>query len=148
METPDTWWLWFLSGVIAISAMVLPGLSGAFMLVLLGKYKGLLSAVTNQDFVTLLLVIAGAAVGIVSLAQLLGWLFKRYHDVTVAFLVGMLIGSLRKIWPWKDPLDSVKNVLPSSFTWEVVLAIVLLVAGFALVTGLNLWASRREERAD
>jgi len=144
METPNTWWFWFLSGVIAISAMVLPGISGAFILVLLGKYKGLLSAVTNQDFFTLFLVVAGAGVGIVSVAQVLGWLFKRYHDMTVAFLAGMLIGSLRKVWPWKESLDSVQNVLPSSFTWEVVLAVVLLVAGFALISGLNLWAARRE----
>ena len=144
IETPNTWWFWFLSGVIAISAMVLPGVSGAFILVLLGKYKGLLSAVTNQDFVTLFLVVAGAGVGIVSVAQVLGWLFKRYHDTTVAFLAGMLIGSLRKVWPWKESLDSVKNVLPPSFTWGVVLAVLLLVAGFALISGLNLWAARRE----
>ncbi len=155
-ETPDTWWFWFLSGMIAICAMVLPGISGSFILVLLGKYQDLLAAVTNQDFLTLFFVVAGAGIGIVTFAQILTWLFKRYHDVTVAVLTGMLLGSLRKIWPWKEtvatmldrhgeqiPLRQV-NVLPSAWTWEIAAILLLAAIGFVLIVGLTTWASRRE----
>jgi putative membrane protein len=155
-ETPDTWWFWFLSGMVAICAMVLPGVSGAFILVLLGKYQDLLSAVTNREFVTLFLVIAGAGVGIVTFAQVLSWLFKRYHDATVGFLSGMLLGSLRKVWPWKETVETMLdrhgeaipvkqvNVLPAVWTWEVMGVILLALLGFALIVGLNVWAARRK----
>jgi putative membrane protein len=157
VQTPNTWWFLFLSGALAISAMVLPGISGAFILVLLGKYQYLLSAVTNRDIVPLLWVIAGAGVGIVTFAQVLGWLFKRYHDTTVAILMGMLIGSLRKIWPWKETLETMidrhgqevpialRNVLPAALTGRVVAAILLAILGLVLIWGLHTWAIRREQ---
>jgi putative membrane protein len=156
VQTPNTWWFLFVSGAMAISAMVLPGVSGAFILVLLGKYQFLLSAVTNRDIVPLLWVIAGAAVGIVTFAQVLGWLFKRYHDMTVALLMGMLIGSLRKIWPWKETIEFVldrhgkqmpiaqRNILPATLTGEVIGAVSLAILGFALIWTLTTWAARRE----
>jgi putative membrane protein len=159
-ETPDVWWFWFLSGMIAICAMVLPGVSGAFILVLLGKYQDLLSAVTNQEYLTLFLVVAGAGVGIVTFAQVLSWLFKRYHDATVAFLTGMLLGSLRKVWPWKETVEFVldrhgeqipvkqNNVLPSAWTWEVTMVLLLAILGFSLITGLSVWAARRKRDAE
>jgi putative membrane protein len=145
VETPETWWFFFLSGAVVISAMVLPGFSGSFVLVLLGKYERLLSAVTDVEVLILFWVIAGAAVGIVTVAQLLSWLFKRYHDGTVAVLAGMLIGSLRKIWPWRETLASgfEKNVLPE-FSGQVVLTILLALFGFALIIGLTMWAAQRE----
>ena len=157
LETPDTWWFFLLCGTIAICAMVLPGFSGSFILVLLGKYERILSAVTSYDFLTLFLVAAGAAVGIVSVAQLLSWLFKRYHDVTVAVLTGMLLGSLRKVWPWKETLVTMldrhgqeipvrqANILPAAWTWGVTGAILLALLGFALIFGLSVWAARKEE---
>jgi putative membrane protein len=157
VQTPDTWWFWFLSGAIAICGMVLPGMSGSFILLLLGKYEPLLAAVTGYDFLTLFLVIAGAGVGLLTFAQILGWLLKRYHDTTIAFLMGMLLGSLRKIWPWKETLESIFdrhgqeipirqiNVLPDAFTWEVVLATALAIGGLALILSLNAWAARREQ---
>jgi putative membrane protein len=158
VQTPNTWWFYFLSGALAISGMVLPGISGAMILVLLGKYQDLLSAVTNGDFVTLFWVIAGAGVGIVTIAQVLSWLFKRFHDITIAILVGMLIGSLRKLWPWKETLATAidrhgkevpiaqRNVLPSALTWEVAATILLFILGFVLIWQLTVWASRREEK--
>lgn len=147
VETPETWWFFIISGAVAISAMVLPGVSGSFMLVLLGKYERILSAVTNMEIGILLMVIAGAAVGIVTVAQLLSWLFKRYHDGTVAVLAGMLLGSLRKVWPWKTVGESglEQNILPAQWSGEVFLVIVLVLFGFALITGLTLWAARREK---
>jgi putative membrane protein len=157
VQTPDTWWFYFMSGALAISAMVLPGISGAFILVLLGKYQTLLSAVTSRDVVPLFWVVAGAGVGIVSFAHVLGWLFKRFHDVTVAVLVGMLIGSLRKIWPWKETLETMidrhgkaipileRNVLPAVLTWEVAATVLLAALGFVLIWQITAWAERREQ---
>ena len=156
VQTPDAAWFLFLSGFIAIYAMILPGISGSFILVLMGKYQYILSAVNNRDFVTLFIVAAGAAVGLVTFAQLLSWLFKRYHDLTVALLIGFMIGSLRKIWPWKETLETVidrhgeaipvvqVNVLPAAWTNEVTLAIILALIGFALVFVLDYFASRAE----
>ncbi len=100
-RTPETWWFLFLSGALAICAMILPGISGAFILVLLGKYEYVLNAVNGRDFFTLALVAAGALIGLVTFAQILSWLFKKYHDGTIALLLGLMIGSLRKVWPWK-----------------------------------------------
>jgi putative membrane protein len=157
VQTPETWWFFFLSGALAISAMVLPGISGAFILVLLGKYQTLLSAVTSRDVVPLFWVVAGAGVGIVSFAQVLGWLFKRFHDVTVAVLIGMLVGSLRKIWPWKETLQTMidrhgkeiaiaeRNILPPALTWEVGATILLIALGFVLIWQMTAWAEKREK---
>jgi putative membrane protein len=100
-QTPDTWWFYILTGALASCAMILPGISGAYILVMLGKYQTVLGAVNQRDFLTLALIAFGAAIGLVTFAQILGWLFKRYHDATVAVLIGLLLGSLRKVWPWK-----------------------------------------------
>lgn len=157
VHTPNTWWFLFLSGALAICAMILPGISGAFILVLLGKYQTVLSAVNQRDIVTLALVVAGAAVGIVSFAQLLGWLFKRYHDLTVALLTGLMLGSLRKVWPWKVTLEAIpddrgellpvlqQNVLPpllidGAVNLELLVAVGLALTGFVVVVLLERWA--------
>lgn len=153
VETPTAPWFLFLSGAVAICAMILPGISGSFILVLLGKYQYVLSAVNNRDFVTLFLVAAGAAIGLVSFAQVLGWLFKRYHDMTMAILIGLMLGSLRKIWPWKETgafmvdrhgeqIPTVQfNVLPPAWTGEVTFALLLAIVGFAVVLVLDRVAS-------
>jgi putative membrane protein len=156
LETPNAPWFLFFSGALAICAMILPGISGAFILVLLGKYEYVLSAVNDRDIVTILIVAAGAAVGIVTFAQILGWLFKRYHDVTVAVLMGFILGSLRKIWPWKETVEFIErhgeripikqiNILPAAWTNEVTFALVLAIIGFGLVILLDYVASRKEE---
>lgn len=157
VETPNTWWFLFLTGFLTMCAMVLPGVSGSFVLILLGKYYYLLSAVTNLDVISLLMVAVGAGVGGASFAQVLSWLFKHYHDMTVALLIGLLLGSLRKVWPWKEtvgfmldrhgdqvPLAQV-NIWPAALTWDVFLAILLGVAGFVLVAGLTIWAAQKGE---
>jgi putative membrane protein len=155
-QTPDTSWFLFLSGFIAICAMILPGISGSFILVLLGKYQDVLSAVNDRDILTLFFVAAGAAIGIVTFAQVLSWLFKRYHDVTVAVLIGLMVGSLRKIWPWKETLRTMLdrhgepipveqiNVWPQAWSSEVTIALILAIVGFVLVFVLDWWASRSE----
>ncbi|MFW6070181.1 MAG: DUF368 domain-containing protein [bacterium] len=108
-QTPNNWWFLFLSGALAICAMILPGISGAFILVLLGKYQFVLSAVTQRDVISLGIVFAGAVIGLVTFAQILGWLFKRYHNLTVAALTGLMLGSLRKVWPWKEDVAWVQD---------------------------------------
>ncbi len=108
-QTPDTWWFLMLSGMVAICAMILPGISGSFILVLMGKYQTVLAAVSDFDITTLAFIAIGAVIGLVTFAQVLSWLFKNFNDLTVATLIGLMIGSLRKIWPWKDDLDWVRD---------------------------------------
>jgi putative membrane protein len=90
-----------LAGAIAICAMILPGISGSFILVLLGAYKPVLDALNDRDFKTILIFMAGAVVGLLSFSKVLKWLFANYKNYTLAVLTGFIIGSLNKIWPWK-----------------------------------------------
>lgn len=158
-ETPNTWWFLMLSGMIAICAMILPGISGSFILVLMGKYQTVLGAVNDRDIMTLLFIAIGAVIGLVTFAQILSYLFKNYNDITVAVLIGLMIGSLRKIWPWKDDLDWVRdaageilmrdghpivtkqaNYLPSMDVnggQEIIFAIGLAAIGFVLIIVLE-----------
>lgn len=91
----------FIAGAIAICAMILPGISGSFILVILGAYKTLSNAIDEWDFKKLIIFILGAFVGLLSFSHLLKWLFKHYHNITLALLTGFIFGSLNKIWPWK-----------------------------------------------
>jgi putative membrane protein len=154
VSTPNAPWFIFVSGFIAICAMILPGISGAYMLVLLGKYHYILEALNNKDFFTLFIIGAGALVGLISFAQILGWLLKRYYDLTMAILIGLMCGSLRKIWPWKETVTTFidshgkeipslqSNIIPSSFTSEVVCALLFMLIGILVIWGLDLWARK------
>lgn len=149
-ETPHTPLLLFLSGAIAICAMILPGISGAFILVLLGKYRYVLEAVKNFDVFTVALVGLGAVIGLVSFARLLRWMLHKNHDLVVGVLTGFMLGSLRKVWPWKifEPVNEffVKeiNYLPTELNGEVMFAILLAAAGVILVLVTEHFANRRE----
>jgi putative membrane protein len=146
-QTPETAWFLFLSGAIAICAMILPGISGAFILVLLGKYEFVLNAVVTRDIVTILIVGMGAVVGILSFARLLKWLLNRYYNITIAILAGFMLGSLRVLWPWKETVDiehgSAANIFPAEFTAEVGGAIFLMVTAFVLVVLLEYLSAKR-----
>jgi putative membrane protein len=145
VSTPEAPWFLFLSGAIAICAMILPGISGSFILVLLGKYEFALQAVNHRDVLSLSILAIGAATGIVLFSRLLGWLLDKWHDLTVSLLAGLMLGSLRKIWPWKETLETMrdrhgdlvpliqKNILPPQWGSEVVAAISLMVLGFLMV---------------
>ncbi len=148
VSTPNDPWFLFLSGAIAICAMILPGISGSFILVLLGKYLYVLEAVNNRDFFVLFLVAAGACVGIAAFSRLLGWLLNNYHDLMVALLTGLMLGSLRKVWPWKETIESrmvgekvvpivQANVLPQNLEWEVASAVFLMIMGLLAVLLLD-----------
>ncbi len=102
-QTPDELWFIFLSGAIAICAMILPGISGSFILLLLGKYEFVMSAVSSLNIPVLLVFALGCAVGIVSFSHFLSWLLKKYYMLTIALLSGFMLGSLLKVWPWKTP---------------------------------------------
>ena len=152
---PDAWWYLTICGAVAICAMILPGISGSFILMLMGRYKDVLAAIEGvvhfDDFadslLTLFWFIVGVVLGLASFARLLSWLFKRRRDLTIAALAGFMVGSLRKIWPWKlgDMLDG-ENV-PPEIDGEFCAAVVLLIIGFALVMGIELAARRFERRA-
>ncbi|MFB0520456.1 MAG: DUF368 domain-containing protein [Desulfatiglandales bacterium] len=154
--TPDAAWFIFSSGFLAICAMILPGVSGAYILVLLGKYHYILEAINNKDLETLLILIAGALVGLLSFVRVIAWLLRRYHDLTMALLIGLMLGSLRKIWPWKETLTTLLNshgkefpalqvnTLPPSFNTEVCLALLLMFFGFLVVLGMNAWTQKKD----
>ncbi|MCH8539034.1 MAG: DUF368 domain-containing protein [Alkalimonas sp.] len=94
-------WMFFVAGAIAICAMILPGISGSFILLLLGMYAPVLLAVTDFQLVTLLVFMAGCIVGLLSFSRFLSWLLARCHDATLALLIGVVIGALLRIWPWQ-----------------------------------------------
>lgn len=102
---PGAIWYLFISGMIAICAMILPGISGSFILILLGSYYTILNAVNDRDILSVLVFIAGAVTGLLAFSRVLKFMFSRFHDVTIALLAGFLLGSLNKIWPWKEVLD-------------------------------------------
>ena len=116
VQTPETWWFILFSGAIAICAMILPGVSGSFLLVLLGKYEFVLHAVNERDIKSIGIFFIGAVAGLIIFSQILGWLLRRFHDITIVVLIGFMLGSLRRIWPWKATENGVelmqKNALP------------------------------------
>ena len=105
-QTTDAYWYVFIAGAIAICAMVLPGISGAFILLILGKYQYILGAVSDFDIPVLIVFGLGIISGLLSFANLLSWLFRKYHDLTISVLAGFIIGSLNKIWPWKETITT------------------------------------------
>lgn len=151
-ETAATPLMFLLSGAIAICAMILPGVSGSFLLILLGKYDQILSAVNQRDIVTLGLVAIGAVVGLALFSRLLSWLFKHHHDTTVAVLTGFMLGSLRKIWPWKETISTYidshgitqpltqANIMPTN-AQEIITSIVLAYIAALLIMALEKKAS-------
>ncbi|GAB4447977.1 MAG: DUF368 domain-containing protein [Anaerolineales bacterium] len=147
-ETPHTPLLLFLSGAVAICAMILPGISGAFILVLLGKYSYVLSAVKHFDILTIALVGLGAVTGLLAFVRLLRWMLHRNHDLVVAILTGFMVGSLRKVWPWKtlEPLGDgfirEVNFIPAVFDAETGAALILMAAGIVLVLVVEHFANR------
>jgi len=149
-ESSHTPLILFLSGMIAITAMILPGISGSFILLVLGQYAYVIRAVKELEFFTLAMVAAGCLVGITGFSRILSWLLARHYQVTVGLLVGFMIGSLRKIWPFKNELtfmqkpngDSIaitfENTMPdfSSNVWW--LCLITALAGGALILSLQI----------
>ncbi len=154
--TTDAFWFVFIAGAMASCAMILPGISGSFILLLLGKYSFALHAVNERIIVDLLLLGSGAVIGLILFSNLLSWLLRKHHDVTIAVLVGFMIGSLNKIWPWKETLETIvvegearplveKNILPSlgSAGDRVWLALLMAVVGIALILLIELLLAKK-----
>jgi putative membrane protein len=154
--TTDAFWFIFLAGALASCAMILPGISGSFILLLLGKYIYALHAVNERIFLDLALLGAGTVVGLVLFANLLSWLLRKYHDITIALLVGFMIGSLNKIWPWKETVQTIlvegearplveKNILPSPGNPDHHFWIALLMAavGIGLILIIELILAKK-----
>ena len=152
VATPEELWFVFLSGMIAICAMILPGLSGAFLLLILGKYEYITGALKNPfdpfNLSIIAVFLSGCMVGITGFSRLLSWLLDKYHNATIALLTGLMFGSMRKVWPWKETLAtqiirgkehvlSEKNVLPETFDGVFWVAVLLAVMGFFLVIFLE-----------
>ena len=136
----------FFAGAVASCAMILPGISGAFILVLLGAYKLVTEAVHEREFKKIAAIGVGAIIGLLSFSKLLKWLFKNYENATLAVLTGFILGSLNKIWPWKKTLKSEvvngkliilkeQSVFPHNFDGEAYLltAIILAILGFLTI---------------
>lgn len=145
----------FLAGAVAICAMILPGISGSFILLLIGLYPVVLGAVQELDLPVLMIFASGCLLGLLSFSKLLNWLLQRWRDLTLAFLAGLMLGSLNKVWPWKQTVTWVTdshgklqpllqdNLWPSQFARleggdpQLMLAICLAIAGAILVLGLE-----------
>lgn len=138
-ETPTALWFVFLCGAVAICAMILPGISGSFILVLLGKYFYVMEALNTLNIAVLFTFGAGALVGLMSFSRLLSYALKNFRNITLAMLSGFMLGSLNKVWPWKE-IETVlrngqefsleHNVAPHE---QIVEGLALMLIGFVLV---------------
>lgn len=142
-QTTDATWFLVLSGAIGICALVLPGVSGAFLLVLLGQYDRVLGAIANGDLAVLAPFALGAAIGLLGFARVLARWMRRFPATTYAVLAGFLAGSLRRIWPWQadDPARLALQAPPTA-TSALAAAALAIVAAVA-VAGLDIWSRRR-----
>lgn len=156
MSMPNDPLTLFWCAAVAIMAMILPGISGSFILFILGQYRYVIEAVKRLDVVTLLPFALGAACGLMAFSRVLTWLLRHYRRITITLLVGFMIGSLWKIWPFRKVIETVEKkpgefipiretvVWPERFDAEVLLAILLCAGGFWLI----LWLDRLQSEAN
>ena len=170
VSSPDSYWYLFLSGFIAIIAMILPGISGAFILLLMGSYETVIGTINtfreglttanSEILISALLKLGvfavGAVIGLKSFSKILHWMFEHHKNTTLTLLVGFMVGSLNKVWPWKEVLETRinshgevvpyidKSILPQNFDGDpkIVMAIVLAILGFVLIFGMEKMASK------
>jgi len=159
-QLPGEWWVLFLGGFVAICAMILPGISGSFILLLVGLYPVFLQAITDLDIVALASFGLGCVCGLLVFSRFLSWLLDRYHQLTLATLIGFLIGSLNVTWPWKQTLESSvnrhgeliplvqQNVLPGNYELlvgqdpQLAGSLILLLVGLFLVLSVELLSKK------
>lgn len=153
----------FICGVVAVCSMILPGLSGSFILILMGNYQLVaIDAINNRDFGILLPVGLGAVIGLVAFSHVLSWVFKNYKDQTIALLTGFILGSLNILWPWKNPvyltnqagdfimkhgekvIARYESILPQTMNAEVWIAIAIMILGILSIVALELTALKEE----
>lgn len=159
VSTPDDFWFIFLCGVIGITAMILPGISGSFLLLILGKYEYITGALKNPfvdgSLVIIGVFLCGTVTGLLGFSKILNFFMKNYKERTMAFLTGVLIGSMKKVWPWKEVIESKivrgklkvlrdANVMPENYNGETLLAFSLIIIGFILVLVIEKKSSERK----
>lgn len=152
MQTPVDLWFIFLCGIVAICAMILPGISGAFILLILGKYEYVTGALKNpflpQNLLVIIVFCLGCGIGLLGFSRVLNYLLQKYHNLTLAFLTGLIAGSLQKIWPWKEvmAIQVIRGkehviwggpILPPSIDQTFFIAAGLTVLGFVLVLAIE-----------
>ncbi len=135
------WWVFFLSGALAICAMILPGISGSFILVMIGMYSEVLGAVNDRNLVALSATAAGCVIGLALFSSVLTWALEHHHDLMMAAMVGLMLGSLRVLWPWPGGTETTNLGAPSGDVW---LPILLAVIGFVVVVAIELIAVRSD----
>ena len=137
---------YFGAGAIAICAMILPGISGSFLLLMMGMYAAVLGAIHDRDLAVIAVFGVGAIVGLALFSTLLGWLLERYHDPLLAALIGLMVGSLRVLWPWPNGVGIISEEEGESISGtglglpedgQLVLPVVLAVVAFAVVVGVS-----------
>jgi len=160
--TPNAWWFVLLSGAVAISAMILPGISGAFILLILGKYEYVTGALHELNIPVILIFVVGCVLGLLSFVRLISWVLNKYYYTTVALLSGFMIGSLNKVWPWKEiisyRIDShgeqvalqEKSILPSQYLSlgnnpEILEALLFMAIGIGVVVIIEKIAHANEK---
>ncbi|MEO6651629.1 MAG: DUF368 domain-containing protein [Ilumatobacteraceae bacterium] len=131
------WWVFFLSGALAICAMILPGISGSFILVMIGMYTEVLGAVNDRNLVALTATATGCVVGLALFSSVLTWALEHHHDLVMAAMVGLMLGSLRVLWPWPAGTQTTELGRPLG---DVMVPILLAVVGAAVVIAVELLA--------
>jgi putative membrane protein len=159
VTTPEALWFILLCGIIAICAMILPGISGAFILLILGKYEFITATLKNpfvpHNLMIILIFCLGCLIGLLSFSRLLNYLLTNFRSLTMAFLTGLLVGSMPKIWPWKEVLETRiirgkshviwgTNIMPETLSTEVLLALALALIGFIAVLIIERLARGKE----
>lgn len=170
VSSPDSYWYLFLSGFIAIIAMILPGISGAFILLLMGSYETVIGTINQfrdglvnfntevlgQAILKLGVFAIGAIIGLKSFSKVLHWMFDKHKNTTLALLIGFMAGSLNKVWPWKQVLETRinshgevvpyidKSILPQNFDGQpqILTAIILAIIGFIVIFGMEKLATK------
>lgn len=159
LTTPESLWFIFLCGIVAICAMILPGISGAFILLILGKYEFITATLKNpflpRNLIIIIVFCLGCMIGLLSFSRLLNYLLNNFHRLTMAFLTGLMVGAIPKIWPWKNILATKiirgqphviwgSNTLPESMNAEVWIAVSLAICGFMAVLAVERTARIRK----
>lgn len=157
-QLPETWWMMMFSGFIAICAMILPGISGSFILLLMGMYSVFIKALSDFNILFLASFGIGCVVGLIAFSHVLSCLLKRYYSIVMALLTGFLVGSLNVLWPWKQVIETAMNrhgeVIPivqhnvSPLTYSAIneqssmlmIALISMLLGFLIVFSLD-WLS-------
>ncbi len=134
-----SWWVFLLAGALAICAMILPGVSGSFILVMIGMYTEVLGAVNDRELLPLLATAVGCVLGLAVFSTLLNWLLEHHHDLVIAAMIGLLLGSLRVLWPWPKGTNTTELGAPESPLGG---PIALAAVGFLAVIAVEVVATR------